>query len=505
MQSITDKKKKIKIIILTGIFLAYVIFNGILLMRHELWRDEANVWLMARELSPLQLFREIKYQGHPCLWYLLVMPFAKLGLPFRSIGILSLSVMAVTAGLFLWKAPFYPLVKAVCVLSPIFTYFYADIARNYCLIALLLMLLAWCYPRRNEKSLLYGVLLGLLVQSDTIALAPAGMISLMWLFENVCACLKEKDLGPVKRILSGIWIPLGSFFLWIAQFYQVSDSPEFQVSSLGLRDFLQEVRNYSFWILERLTGQGESLCRIMLVLFFVLLLLVSVRIRNIAAFCVMVASFLFEVIFSVIVYQLHFWHFIALCFVLIWTIWVLYAQREDQKQDGQKQNERISGVALAGLQILLVLFAGFMMLQWNSEEENSNLDNALQGLYSDGVHTAEFIGENISPDEIIVSTNVAIASPVLAYLPADYQFYFGGNGQIASYADYSKEQSRQVCVEELLAWGRINFPEKREIYLLDSDGSCIIDREELKKFQVLYRTAQETARGEEYTVYCITL
>lgn len=137
----TDKRKNTNRIILTGILLAYVVFNGLLLMRHEQWRDEANVWLMARELSPLQLAAEIKYQGHPCLWYLIVMPFAKLGLPFQTIGVISLSVMTAAAWIFVWKAPFGALVKAVCLFSPVFTYFYADIARNYCLIALLLMLL----------------------------------------------------------------------------------------------------------------------------------------------------------------------------------------------------------------------------------------------------------------------------------------------------------------------------------------------------------------------------
>lgn len=498
MHSLKEKKKNSNNAILMGVFLGYLIFNGILLIRHELWRDEANVWLMARELSPLQLFQEIKYQGHPCLWYLLVMPFAKMGLPFRVIGILSLSAMSVAAGLFLRKAPFSAFVKAVCVFSPIFTYFYADIARNYCLIALLLMLLAWAYPERNEKSIRYGLFLGLLVQSDTIAIAPAGMISLMWMWENVRVFLKRKDFRSVKRMLSGIWIPLASFLLWVAQFYQVSDSPEFQISSLGIREGLAEICDYSFWILERLSGLEQSFCRILLMLFIVLFLVVSVKIGDSGVFCVMAASFLFEAVFSVVVYQLHYWHFIALCFVLIWAVWVLYAQREKKRKE-----DRISGAALAGLQILLLIFAGFMTIQWNSEDENSNLDNALHGVYSDGVYAAKYIGENISPDEIIVSANVAMASTVLAYLPTNYQFYFAGNGQITTYADYSEDQSRQISAEELLNWFEINFPEKKGFYLLDTEGSCIIDREELEEFQVLYQTPQETVRGEEYTLYRI--
>ena len=103
MQTVKDKmqldKKLILNLILFCAFAGYLAFNGLLLARHEPWRDEANVWLMARELSPAGLFAEIRYQGHPCLWYLIVMPFAKLGLPFRSIGFISYSIMAVTAGI----------------------------------------------------------------------------------------------------------------------------------------------------------------------------------------------------------------------------------------------------------------------------------------------------------------------------------------------------------------------------------------------------------------------
>ena len=44
--------KKRENIILTILLAGYLVFNAILLAGHELWRDEANVWLIARELSP---------------------------------------------------------------------------------------------------------------------------------------------------------------------------------------------------------------------------------------------------------------------------------------------------------------------------------------------------------------------------------------------------------------------------------------------------------------------
>lgn len=499
---ITDlsKQKKLDYIFMMMVFIGYLVFNGILLARHEMWRDEANVWLMARELSPIALLKEIKYQGHPCLWYLLLMPFAKAGLPFKTISFVSYSIMAVTAGLFLYKAPFYKPIKAVMLFSPVFTYYYAVIARNYCLTALLLILLAVYYPKRNNKCVLYGLLLGLLVQSDIIALAEAGVISCFWLGENLWQCYKEKTIMPFRNILKGIWIPLCSLLLLIMQFYHVSDSPVFKVDSLGKMEFFREVRNYSYRILERLSGRGQIFCLFFFLICIGLMVLVSVRLRSLQAMTVMVSAFLFQAIFSVLVYQLHIWHFLSLCFVLIWTLWIMYEQKTE-KQTG----EQITGAALCGLQILTLILSICMFVRWNAEEESSSLGNALYGSYSDGGKTADFIKENIQPDELIVSVNVPRASTVLAYLP-EYNFYYAGNGQKESYADWSEGQSTGTDFEKLTVWVKNNFPDKQEFYLLDCAGSCLGDLgEKVDNWPVLYKTKEETARGEEYTVYLIKL
>lgn len=494
------KQKKIEYIFMAVVFLGYLAFNGILLLGHEQWRDEANVWLMARELSPLSLFGEIKYQGHPCLWYLLMMPFAKAGLPFETISFVSYTIMAVTAGLFLWKAPFYGPIKAAVLFSPAFTYYYAVVARNYCLIALFLILLAVYYPKRNEKSFLFGLLLGLLVQSDVIALMTAGAISIIWSGENLWQSLKQRSAVPFINILKGIWLPLCSLVLLIMQFYHVSDSPVFQVNSFGKGELLRETRNYSFQILERLSGWEESFCLLFFFLFLLLTLFVSLKLRNIQAVAVMAAAYLFQAFFSAMVYQLHIWHFLSLCFVFIWMLWTMYGQCAEKRVE-----DKGIRAALAGLQMLLLVLSASMFLRWNAENETSSLDNALHGMYSDGAGTAGYIRENISSEELIVSVNVPRASTVLAYLP-EYEFYFAGNGQKESYANWSEEQNLEIGFEELLLWVKTNFPEKREFFILDSSDSCLTDKENrLEECEVLYRTLQETARGEEYTVYHVEI
>src|SRR4051812_5236911 len=54
------------LLITVGFFI--VLLFGIL--RHELWRDEAQAWLIGRDNSSLAgVFHQLASEGHPILWY----------------------------------------------------------------------------------------------------------------------------------------------------------------------------------------------------------------------------------------------------------------------------------------------------------------------------------------------------------------------------------------------------------------------------------------------------
>ena len=494
--------KKRENIILMILLAGYLIFNGIMLAGHELWRDEANVWLIARELSPIQLFEEIRYQGHPCLWYLLVMPFAKLGFPFKTISVVSFLIMAVGAGIFTLRAPFHPVTKLICLFSPIFSYYYPVVARNYCLIALLLILLAYYYPKRNEKPWIYGLMLGLLVQADTIALPIAGLISLMWLYEGVSKSIVERQASPLFNKVKGLWLPLASLLLWIAEFKNVSDSPEFQFRQLTILEFLREIKNFSYSILTRMTGQGQAFDTILIVLFFAAGILLSIRLKNLWPMIVMVGTFLFQAVFSILVYQLHIWHYVAIGFTLVWFFWLGNLKEADGGiAFGRNRFPYFFCRVLS--EVVLILLSVTMFLRWNAPEESSSLKNAISGVYSDGVNMAAYIRKNVEKDELILSTDVSESSTVQAYLGKEYTFYYAGSGKKATYADYAFEQKETITYDRLLAWIRDEFPEKDSFYILESPGNCIKEIPDGTKaaFQVCYQTEGETARGEEYTLY----
>ncbi len=146
------KENKIELIIM----LVYICITfSISIFFHEKWRDEAQAWLMARDLNLVELLKQMKYEGHPFLWQLILMPFAKLGFPYITQNILSLSFMWIFAWLLLKKSPFKRFEKIIILLSVPIIYLYPVISRNYSLIPLALSIIAILYKERNEKKIQY--------------------------------------------------------------------------------------------------------------------------------------------------------------------------------------------------------------------------------------------------------------------------------------------------------------------------------------------------------------
>ena len=170
------------------IFILWCVLALIGLFHHELWRDETQVWCLVRDMNIADLFAATRIEGHPFLWYMLVMPLAKLGLPVESMQFLSFVLVGCAVSLMLWKSPFSNLEKLLVSLSAGIVYFIPVIARNYALIPLALFLIAYFYPRRSESPYKYAFSLILLSQTHSLVFAFSGLLFVFFVIEK----LKEK-------------------------------------------------------------------------------------------------------------------------------------------------------------------------------------------------------------------------------------------------------------------------------------------------------------------------
>jgi hypothetical protein len=119
-----------------GVWLGVV---GVTLSHHEKWADEAQAWLLARDLDLRALwFSELRYEGNPGLWHFILWLAQRLfHVPYSGLGVIGLLCAAAGIALMLVRAPFPRYVRWLLAFSSYVVYQYAVIARPYVLLPLL--------------------------------------------------------------------------------------------------------------------------------------------------------------------------------------------------------------------------------------------------------------------------------------------------------------------------------------------------------------------------------
>ena len=181
---------------------------------HEPWLDEAQAWQIARCVSIKELFTTLThYEGHPPLWHLILMPFAKLGLPYElSIKGISFVICSISMSLIIFRAPFPKIVRYLLPFNYFFFYQYGVISRNYCLLTLGFILAAMTWHKKNEKPFPFVLSLALLCGTSSYGIILSGGICVVWLLElwkgkRISGFFKE--LGQKKRLFA-----LCSLLVW---------------------------------------------------------------------------------------------------------------------------------------------------------------------------------------------------------------------------------------------------------------------------------------------------
>lgn len=154
--------------------LVFGVLSAISLYHHEMWRDELQVWSLVRESHSIHdLFINLKYEGHPALWYLLLMPLARLTPKPYPMQLLHLSVAIASVHIFVRHSPFGRMVKVLFPFGYFILYEYAVISRNYGIGVLLVLLICVFFRERFKKFHIVGLLLFLLAHTSVYGLIIA--------------------------------------------------------------------------------------------------------------------------------------------------------------------------------------------------------------------------------------------------------------------------------------------------------------------------------------------
>jgi len=134
------------------VFACWVTLVSIILRRHEPWADEAQAWLIARDLNLSSIwFHELRYEGTPGLWHTTLW-FVQhlLHAPYSALGITGMLCAAAGVVFILWRAPFLRPLRYMLIFSYFLVYQYAVVARSYNLLPLFLFMAAYFYSDRSR-------------------------------------------------------------------------------------------------------------------------------------------------------------------------------------------------------------------------------------------------------------------------------------------------------------------------------------------------------------------
>lgn len=455
------KPKMVFILAVTGLFF---LINLALVLTHEPYFNEANQWQIARQASPAELPDILKTEGHPILYYLLLMPLAKLGLPMIAANILSLLIMTLAVFLFVKYAPFKKYAIVLTVFSVGFMYYLPVFARNYCLAALGVVLVGATYRDRLRHPVRYCLSLALLLQSHILAAGLVSVLFVIFCVEYMVNLRKKTPKLPAKKVyIAAAVIVLASLAVLVgclwgsteAHGYLKPNLPEAVAPSSSIFGYFDALGRTLFGI-----GGIGVLVAVIFVVFGVYFL-----VRYPKIFFVWMAATLFQAF--VLIHLYAFGRFtqdalnilyLALC------VWLTFCEKPRRAQLRQRKTKRVDSrikSAIAGSEILKIIkrivkpsrdiaLGCVCVLTMPSVFAASVHD--LSGEYSQSLRIARYINENLPQGSAIVTAaeHESVVS-IVPFLRDDIVVYDVVQGNVLDYIIYDANCARDPSVAETMA------------------------------------------------------
>jgi hypothetical protein len=191
-------------LVLTILFLAAA---GFVAWHHEIWRDEAEPWLVAKASRSLDdLALRIRFEGHPALWYWGLFLLTRFTRAPQAMQIVHLLIAAAAVFLFARSAPFPRTVRVLFAFSYFPFYEYGVISRDYALGMLLLFAFCAVFPRRNRSLLGPAAVLVLLAQTHLLMFILASILAFLLAAERFW---KRREARPRFLAAGAVFVLLG--------------------------------------------------------------------------------------------------------------------------------------------------------------------------------------------------------------------------------------------------------------------------------------------------------
>lgn len=484
------KKNLIKNIIIT---LLYAIFTLIVVLHHEIWVDEAQVWLLVKHLNIFELFNHLVNEGHPSFFYLLIMPFAKIGLPILAMQIVCWLSMVASVFLLLEYSPFNKFTKFAIIMSAGFLYYLPVIARSYSIIPLLMFLIAILYPKQQNHPILYTLLLVFLANTHVIMFVFCLCLALKFLYDII----SKKNTNKI-HLFSLILITLGltAVIVQLSGSIESNNAITFDIKNIG--DNTKQVLSLFFLnitdcVSDSITAQ--QLGAFSKTAFFVatvewiffLLSFIALFFINKIAFTFGFFSIAFQFFIYIFSYNVMYpTRIFCALNILLFCFWISF------------KNIEIAAKRKLFIEIILsLIFVLTFMCSFKSIYAD------LKYPYSSSKNTAQFIKNEIDKKALIIPDIDVYITSVMVYLP-DYNFYSIYYNKKLKFSKWTVTGFYSPYVISQLLEEEMEKQNNKNAYILSSSLLENFYRYDIlmpDKYKLIYSSPPAIKNGEAYKIY----
>jgi len=160
-----------------GVLGLWIAITGFTLTYHEKWADEAQAWLIARDLPLSNLWlHELRYEGSPGLWHTILWVAQHIfHVRYGALGYIGAAFALGGICVLLFATPFPHWIRWLVAFSFFFLYQYAVIARSYVLFALFCFLAVRQYRNMDRPLRFAASLVPLALLTAHGSLLAAGL------------------------------------------------------------------------------------------------------------------------------------------------------------------------------------------------------------------------------------------------------------------------------------------------------------------------------------------
>ncbi len=503
--------KKNTILILFFLLFAFISFWSVSF--HEMWRDEVQAWLLARDSNTIfDLFRNLKYEGHPGLWHLILFPLTRIFKYPISMQFLHVIIGLLNIYLLFRYSPFKFWQKVLIGFSYFLLYQYNVIARSYGLGVFFIFTACSLFPYRKKYPIQISLILVFLGHTSVLGLIYSICFLLTIILEELF--FAKKSLVPTQLKISNktlyfcLFLIISGYFTSIIQMLPASDigvhngwdfsfdkgkifDTGYQISQAFLPFLISKMISIENYFLAHLIS--FFLCG------FISLIVIKLAFRPSSLFLFLSTSFglllFFYVKFEGAVRH-HGYIFIA----LISSLWIFKSCFEINGIKKIRFFNYLENIFESFL-VLLLAFQSFLGL--------NSIYKDIKGTFSSAQKTAEFITEKGFSSATIIGHRSSFAMSVAGHLYPKKDFYYIDAQRFGTFLRWDDKRTIyknfvrsneeiNLLNENALTFSNIN---KDVLLLLDYSFNKFFSRSKFYNNYTLIYKSQSSMSKENYLIY----